>query len=229
MTETPKVYAAICKVVAALADEGIAKGKTNTQQGNKYRGIDDVYNALCRHLADAKLCMLPRVVSREMVERVSNGNKPLFYVTLTMEYDLVSAEDGSKHTVSAVAEAMDSSDKATGKAMSYAYKQTAIQAFCIPVEGQPDSDAETPQPMPIQEQRKLAGPCFPATWKFVGDDNRAWGAKPMGTAPAEVLQAFILECNEKDTSKFTPAQIKSLGFAYDNATAELAKLGGPTS
>lgn len=224
-TEAPKVYAAICKVVAALAAEGIAKGKTNTQQGNKYRGIDDVYNALCHHLASAQLCMLPRVVAREMVERVSNGNKPLFYVTLTVDYDLVSAEDGSKHTVTCVAEAMDSSDKATGKAMSYAYKQAAFQIFCIPVEGQPDSDAETPQPIPMAEQRKQLGPCFPANWKYVGEDNRAWAAKPMSIAPIDALRAFVVECMDKDVTKLTPGQVKSLGMAVDNANAALAALG----
>jgi hypothetical protein len=43
---------------------------------------------------------------------------------------------------------MDSADKATGKAMSSAYKSAIIQAFCIPTSGS-DPDAET---------HELAGP-----------------------------------------------------------------------
>lgn len=38
---------------------------------------------------------------------------------------------------------MDSGDKATNKAMSAAYKYAAMQAFCIPTEGDNDADATT--------------------------------------------------------------------------------------
>ena len=58
-------------------------------------------------------------------------------------YDLVCAEDGSKHTIATIGEAMDSADKATNKAMSAAYKYAAFQAFAIPTEGDNDADAHT--------------------------------------------------------------------------------------
>lgn len=42
-----KVYQAINKVQADLARTGISKDRTNTQgSGYKFRGIDDVFNAL---------------------------------------------------------------------------------------------------------------------------------------------------------------------------------------
>jgi hypothetical protein len=59
------------------------------------------------------------------------------------EFDFVSAEDGSKHTVRTFGEAMDRGDKATNKAMSAAYKYAAFQAFAIPTEGDNDADAST--------------------------------------------------------------------------------------
>jgi hypothetical protein len=142
-TPTPKVYAAIAKVTAALATQGIAKGRTNQQQNYSFRGIDDVYNALARHLSNAGLCVLPRVLSRECVERVSAKGGALFYVTVKVEYSFVCAEDGSAHVVTTYGEAMDSGDKATNKAMSAAYKYAAMQAFCIPTEGDNDADATT--------------------------------------------------------------------------------------
>jgi hypothetical protein len=64
----------------------------------------------------------------------------LYFVTVKAEFDFVCAIDGSMHTVATYGEAMDSSDKATNKAMSAAYKYAAFQAFAIPTEG--DNDAE---------------------------------------------------------------------------------------
>lgn len=142
-TTTPQVYAAIANVMAALSSEGISKTKTNSQQNYKFRGIDDVYNALAPVLAKEKLLILPRVLSRIEEERETKSGGQLAYVTVHMEFDLVSGLDGSKHTVSTYGEAMDSADKATNKAMSAAFKYAAFQAFCIPTEGHEDADQTT--------------------------------------------------------------------------------------
>ena len=138
-----KVYQAISAVMADLAVEGIGKDRKNEQQNYKFRGIDDVYNALSSTLAKNGLLMLPRVLSRDVVERVSAKGSVLFYVTVEAEFDLVASEDGSTHTIKTYGEAMDSGDKATNKAMSAAYKYAAMQAFCIPTEGDNDADATT--------------------------------------------------------------------------------------
>lgn len=135
------VYQAINAVQADLAKEGIGKDRKNEQQGYKFRGIDDVYNALAPLLAKHQLCILPRCISRECLERTNAKGTALFYVTVEAEFDFVSAVDGSKHTVRTFGEAMDSADKATNKAMSAAYKYAAFQAFAIPTEGDNDADA----------------------------------------------------------------------------------------
>ena len=139
-----KVYQAINAVQAALSKDGIAKNRTNTQgSGYKFRGIDDVYNALAPLLAAHALVIIPRMIARHCVERQSKSGGALFYVTVEAEFDFVSAEDGSTATARTFGEAMDSGDKATNKAMSAAYKYAAFQAFAIPTEGNPDADAET--------------------------------------------------------------------------------------
>lgn len=139
-----KVYQAIAEVAAELAARGISKDSRNQAQGFNFRGIDAVYNALAPLLAKHKLCILPRCISREVVERTNSKGNALFYVTVQAEFDMVSAEDGSKHTVATFGEAMDSGDKATNKAMSAAYKYAAFQAFCIPTEEtSADADGET--------------------------------------------------------------------------------------
>jgi len=139
------VYQAINRVQAALAKQGITKDRRNQQQGYNFRGIDDVYNALSPLLAENGLCILPRILSRQCEERQTAKGGTLFYVTVEAEFDFVSSEDGSKHTVRTFGEAMDSGDKATNKAMSAAYKYAAFQAFAIPTEGDHDADAQTHQ------------------------------------------------------------------------------------
>ena len=138
-----KVYQAICAIAGEMAKDGISKGRKNQQQGYNFRGIDDVYNALAPMLARNNLVILPRMMAREVTERQTTKGGNLFYVTVEAEFDFVSAEDGSKHTVRTFGEAMDSADKATNKAMSAAYKYAAFQAFCIPTEGDNDADLTT--------------------------------------------------------------------------------------
>lgn len=144
-----KVYKAINNVQADLSVLGITKDRRNMQgSGYNFRGIDDVYNTIAPLLAKHGLCILPRVLSRECVERVSQKGGALFYVTVDAEFDFVSAEDGSKHIVKTFGEAMDSGDKATNKAMSAAYKYACFQAFSIPTESDNDADAHTHTPAP---------------------------------------------------------------------------------
>lgn len=140
---TPRVYQAICNVTEALSKTGIAKGRKNMQQNYNFRGIDDVYNALASELAAHKLCVLPEVLERTYVERATKNGGLLFSVNLKVAFDCVSAEDGSSHRIVTYGEAMDSGDKATNKAQSAAYKYAAFMAFCIPTEGDNDSENQT--------------------------------------------------------------------------------------
>jgi len=139
-----KVYQAINAVQAELCKIGIAKSSTNTQGATyKFRGIDAVYNVMSSIMAQNGLVIVPRMLGRTCEERTSKSGGALFYVTVEAEFDLVSAEDGSKHTARTFGEAMDSGDKATNKAMSAAYKYMAFQTFAIPTEGDNDADAHT--------------------------------------------------------------------------------------
>ena len=137
------VYECIALVSEDLSKDGISKSRNNEQQHYKFRGIDDVYNALAPILAKHKLVVIPRILSRAVTERATQKGGVLFYVVVEAEFDFVSAWDGSKVTVRTYGEAMDSGDKATNKAMSAAYKYAAFQTFCIPTEGDNDADKTT--------------------------------------------------------------------------------------
>ncbi|WP_368869105.1 ERF family protein [Proteus terrae] len=137
------VYKAISNVAREMAETGIKKGSVNQQQGFMFRGIDAVYNALAPALVKHGLLILPRIIERTVTERQTQRGGLLFYVVVKAEFEFVSVEDGSKHTVVTYGEAMDSGDKTTNKAMSIAYKYAAFQTFCIPTEETAiDADAE---------------------------------------------------------------------------------------
>ncbi|MCK7564582.1 ERF family protein [Citrobacter koseri] len=155
--EQKKVYSAISAVAKEMAATGISKDRRNQQQGFNFRGIDQVYNALAPALVNHGLLILPRITERTVTERTTQKGGVLFYVVVKAEFDFVSTEDGSIHTVTTYGEAMDSGDKATNKAMSIAYKYAAFQAFCIPTEETAiDADAEVHHLKPADADQILA-------------------------------------------------------------------------
>jgi hypothetical protein len=159
---SPHVYQAIAEVQGELAKTGIAKNRKNQQgSGYMFRGIDDVYAALSPLLSAHKLVVVPRVLTREVIDRQSKNGGALFYVTVHAEFDFISAIDGTTHTAATFGEAMDSGDKATNKAMSAAYKYAAFMTFAIPTEGDNDADAST--------HEVAATPAPPAA---ISDDQR---------------------------------------------------------
>jgi hypothetical protein len=162
-----KVFSAINKIQSALCKDGITKNHRNSQQGYSFRGIDDVYNALSPLLAEHGVCILPRILDRQCVERVTAKGSALFYVTVVAEFDIVCSEDGSRYTVRTYGEAMDSADKATNKAMSAAYKYAAMQTFAIPTIGDNDADSTTHEVAP-QRITPTGG-----SWESLSDEDRS--------------------------------------------------------
>lgn len=141
-----RVYQAISSVAAALALDGVAKTRLNARDNYLYRSIDDVLGRLAPLLAKHRLCILPRVLDREASLRHDESGKALIAVTLKVAFDLVSAKDGSCHTIEAFGEALDPGDKATAKAMQSAYKYAVLQAFCVPALPGEDADARSYRP-----------------------------------------------------------------------------------
>jgi hypothetical protein len=202
-TEAPHVIRAMNAVKATLASEGIGKNRSNQQQGFKFRGIDDVLNALARVLSDELLVIVPHMTDRHLTERQTKNGGALFSVTITAHYTFVSAEDGSQFTVGPFyGEAMDSADKATNKAMSNAYKYMAIQTFCIPTEGDNDADATTHEvapsaaggaphasPPPRQQQPTIRAAAQPFIDKAKGEIAAAEGDIDAALAAFDAIKA----------------------------------------
>ena len=142
-----KIYSQMSKVMAEIGHVG--KDQKNSQQGFKFRGIDQFVNALYPALIKHGVFMAPRCTSEshelKNVVRSSGKEGVDKHVTIMMEYDFF-ADDGSKVTIGPVpAEGLDSGDKATNKALSAALKYALIQTFSIPTEDMTDGDSDSPE------------------------------------------------------------------------------------
>ena len=140
--KVPDVYKRIAEVQQKLSETGIAKDGHGDGIKYRFRGIDQVYAVLSPMLVEAGLLILPRTKSHSSMEQTTTNGKKMIHATVEMEYDIVSPEDGSKHTVSMYGSGADSGDKAYSKSLSMAYKYMVFETFCVPVEGEPDADTE---------------------------------------------------------------------------------------
>ncbi len=139
MAENMKIYEAIPKVMADINPVG--KDKVNNQQKFKYRGVDDVMNAINPALVKHKVFVVPEILEQIREDRVTNNGAKLIYSICKIRYRFC-AEDGSYVEAVTIGEGMDSGDKATNKAMAIAFKYACFQVFCIPTEEMKDPDAE---------------------------------------------------------------------------------------
>lgn len=148
-----EIYSAILGVTADVG--AIGKDKKNQQQGFKYRGIDDVMNALQPAMVKHGIFVAPTILEQCREERQTSRGGNLIYSICTIKYTFY-AKDGSNVETTVIGEGMDSGDKATNKAMSIAFKYACFQVFCIPTEEMKDPDADTPPPSknPLEEQVK---------------------------------------------------------------------------
>lgn len=151
----PHVLKAIVAVKKELAKHGgISKDREAPREagGYNFRGIDDVYNALCGITADVDLVMLPSVNEVKVDYHERPGGKVQTHVQVKMTISMESAKDGSQRYVTTIGEALDTSDKASNKAMSAAMKYACIMAFMVPTYGEGADIEES------HEQREVPPP-----------------------------------------------------------------------
>lgn len=132
----------------------IAKGKTNQQQGYKFRGIDDLYNALHDLFSKNEVFITSEVIDSNREERTTKNGGVLLYSIVRVKFTLFTT-DGSSVSSIIEGEAMDNGDKATNKALSVALKYCLMQMFLIPTEDLKslDPDNSSPEPAPRQQQK----------------------------------------------------------------------------
>lgn len=128
------------QIIAKVMQEvqGLAKRDKNTAQGFNFRGIDAVMNAVGPALRKHGGFIVPQVVEfRNAVGQTSKGSS-INIVHVTVDYSVFGTE-GEPIVGRVAAEAFDSGDKATAKAMSVAYRTFLLQLLCLPTD-EPDPD-----------------------------------------------------------------------------------------
>ena len=139
MEPTKQIYGKILDIQDELP--AILKGREFTVNGKvmyKFRGIDDLYNAINPLFKKHRVFMTPEILEHESTEKLSASGKALFYEKMVIKYSLF-AEDGSSVTASTKGIGMDSGDKAGNKAMSVAQKYALIQNALMSLEFSDDA------------------------------------------------------------------------------------------
>jgi hypothetical protein len=200
--EAPNVHVAIARVAADIGH--IAKAQ-QVQAGPakfSFRGIDDVLNAIHGPLADHGVSVVPCGFDlHDQSERVTKSGGALVHLLATVHYRIIGPA-GDFVEAAALAEALDTSDKAASKAMSMAFKYVCFQVFSIPVRGAlEESDRE-------QLERGGYAPGFDAD-AYEADVRAAmdtddkdvlralWQRVGQSPLPAPVRTALLAEITEK--------------------------------
>lgn len=148
---SPLIFGKMADILSKI--EAIGKDQNNSQQNFKYRGIDDVYNAINPILAEHRVFMTSHIIEKTRDERQTKSGGVLAFTCLRMQYTFW-AEDGSNVSTEVEGEGMDSGDKSSNKAMSVAHKYALLQAFCIPTKDIDDPDAETHEVAPKKQTQQ---------------------------------------------------------------------------
>lgn len=142
--ENKMIYKAIAGVMEDIGAVGKEKEFKSNQGSYKFRGIDDVMNALHPAMVRNKIFVVPVILEQTREVRTSRSGTAMYVSICKIQYDFF-AEDGSSVSAVVIGEGMDTGDKATNKAMSIAFKYACFQVFCIPTEEMIDPDAERPE------------------------------------------------------------------------------------
>lgn len=215
MENNGMIYQLIGKAIGMIG--AIGKDKVNSQQGFKYRGIDQVYNALNPVMAELGIFFCPEVIDQKREERVTKTGAVLTYTLLTIRFTAY-APDGSSVSMTVVGEGMDSGDKSSNKAMSVAMKYAMFQLFCIPTEEMKDPDADVYQDILPRGAKTEAQKAAQVTTQ-----ETVPPAKPAAQAPAPKKEmsegAKFLVAAKAKLEKEIP------GFDFGKARAELVASG----
>lgn len=149
--QAPSVIEALTRVMGDV--QYVGKGGWNDHQKFKFRGIDDVMNAVGPVLRRHKVILMPRIISHELTSRPRPNGGTTNFATVTVEYT-AHGPAGDTISGSAAGEAFDTGDKATPKAMSVAFRTFLLQALCLPTD-EPDPDAQSyEETRPTAEEQK---------------------------------------------------------------------------
>jgi hypothetical protein len=187
------IFTLIPKIMASVG--AIGKNQKNEFQKYKFRGIDDLYNAVQPAFVSAGVFCVPSVQDFQTFESAGKDGKVSFRVLLKMSHRFY-APDGSFVDVVTMGEGLDTSDKASNKAMSAAMKYAFIELLSLPTEDIEDSDRESPEakkPTKIDSRQPGPGDGAPHTGPsvYVIPAGHRWNKRRLHEIPEGELRADV--------------------------------------
>lgn len=226
------IYSLIPKVMAEIGS--IGKDRKNEQQGYKFRGIEDFYNAAHPAFVNHGIFCVPQVLEHESQDRLkTDGSGKISVRVVAKVSHKFFAHDGSFVDVITVGEGIDQSDKATNKAMSAAMKYALIELFMVPTKDVEDSDrsgeelGHKTRPVSSEGKPKVEPRTFSRNASPVARDAPT-DLDPTGLAFAQPTEAPPADSARKDAEAFTEAVNELAGkkaMTSDPVNSELVELG----
>ena len=174
----PNVYQTISAVkrdLGAVDKNGKMKG---FGQDYKFRGIDDVINALHVPMYTHGLVVAPRLRS---ITQEDGLGKQKNQTRTVVEFEwTIAGPDGDSFIAATSGEAMDTQDKGSNKAGTAAYKQLLTQLLAIPFETD-DPDNYQPNPTTTEDSKPASKPATKTE-------------APKAEAPAPTPQSAVRKC-----------------------------------
>lgn len=182
------------RIVAVMEYMGAIGKGGQTSYGEKfaYHRIDDIDDKLRQALIEHGVIAIPTKIDDKKIDYVtdeSRGGKLTWYAECSIEIMLINADNPEdRQPIVGWGQGLDYSDKATGKAISYAAKSAYLSAFHL--RGQPDSELSS---ISRSQPRKQAVTFTPELYVWVEkindatslDELKAVGAEIAKSAPAD--------------------------------------------
>jgi hypothetical protein len=165
LVESVPVHVAWARVMADV--QSIRKDRTAEVKTTKssyrfrFRGIDDVLNAVGPALRRHGVLVMPAKVEASYGRASSAAGGGMRECTATVTYR-ITGPAGDSMEAQSIGEGLDTSDKATVKACTQAYRVLLIHALTIPTGLDPDRTqlerGEQPVPRPVDYRDEIADP-----------------------------------------------------------------------
>lgn len=139
------VFAKVSALAADLARIGIGKTETNESQRFKYRGIDQTLDVLGKLIPKHGLILIPSVVESARSQSTTSRGSVMFTTVTRVRYTFIATDDGSQVSFDYLGEGSDTGDKSTSKSLTMALKYALFHALQVPLSGDSDADASTPE------------------------------------------------------------------------------------
>ena len=126
------------RLVGAIGKDSSAPAQMG---GYRFRGIDALLNQLHPALITVGVHVVPELLSEERSDYTTRSNAVMFHSSVRVRFTFYSVLDGSSVAAVAAGEGVDTGDKATGKAITSAFKSAMWIVLSVPTENAEDTEA----------------------------------------------------------------------------------------